>query len=78
MVSELLSEAPSANTVRTYVKAVLSDEEGLTELDRWANVMLVSRLPITAEKQAFRCTCSDRDCLPLGMRLMMYLRAGAK
>jgi len=45
MASDLLTEAPSANTVRAWVKTMLADDEALTELERRVNGMLVSRLP---------------------------------
>lgn len=44
MASELLTDAPSANTVRTRVKAMLADDEALSELEQRVNAMLVSRL----------------------------------
>lgn len=45
MASGLLTGAPSANTVRTYVHAMLSDDEALAHLEKRVNEMLVSRLP---------------------------------
>jgi len=45
MASELLTDAPSANTVRTWVKTMLGDDEAVSELERRVNAMLASRLP---------------------------------
>jgi len=42
--SQLLEDAPSANTVRNSLKQILSDE-GLVELERQVNELLVARLP---------------------------------
>lgn len=45
MASKLLRDAPSANTVRTCVKAMLADRQALPQLESRVNEMLVSRLP---------------------------------
>ena len=45
MSCELLKNAPSANTVRSRVREMLSDEKALKELESTINQMLVSRLP---------------------------------
>lgn len=45
MSCELLENAPSANTVRNKVRAMLSDASQLSELENKVNAMLVSRLP---------------------------------
>ena len=45
MSCELLENAPSANTVRSRVREMLSDEAHLNELEAKINQMLVSRLP---------------------------------
>lgn len=45
MACELLEHGPSANTVRSRVREMLSDEEHLSELEAKVNQMLVSRLP---------------------------------
>lgn len=45
MSCELLENAPSANTVRSRVHEMLSDEQALKELEVTINQMLVSRLP---------------------------------
>lgn len=45
MACELLENAPSANTVRSKVRTMLSDEDHLRELEATVNAMLVSRLP---------------------------------
>ena len=43
--SGLLEDAPSPNTVRNAVKALLMDDDQLTELENTVNAMLVARLP---------------------------------
>lgn len=50
MTSDLLTEAPSANTVRNWVKMMLADDDALCELERRVNAMLISRLPRTLLK----------------------------
>ena len=45
MSCELLENAPSANTVRSWVREMLSDEKELTKLEAKVNQMLVSRFP---------------------------------
>jgi putative transposase len=55
MASNLLEDAPSANTVRNAVKGLLGDDEQLAELETTVNAMLVARLPKKLLKRTRPC-----------------------
>ena len=57
----LLERAPSANTVRTAVKALLMDDEQLVKLEATVNAMLVARLPKNLLKRARPCAVDFTD-----------------
>jgi len=57
----LLERAPSANTVRTAVKALLMDDEQLDKLEATVNAMLVARLPKNLLKRARPCAVDFTD-----------------
>jgi len=59
--SGLLERAPSANTVRTAVKALLMDDEQLAKLEATVNAMLVARLPKNLLKRARPCAVDFTD-----------------
>ncbi len=50
MASNLLSNAPSANTIRRRIRTMLCDDESVSQLENRVNAMLVSRLPRTLLK----------------------------
>jgi putative transposase len=57
----LLERAPSANTVRNAVKALLMDDEQLAQLEVMVNEMLVARLPKNLLKRARPCAVDFTD-----------------
>ena len=57
----LLEQAPSANTVRTAVKALLMDDEQLVKLEATVNALLVARLPKNLLKRARPCAVDFTD-----------------
>jgi putative transposase len=57
----LLERAPSANTVRNAVKALLMDDEQLAQLEVMVNEMLVARLPKNLLKRARACAVDFTD-----------------
>jgi hypothetical protein len=57
----LLDRAPSANTVRNAVKALLMNDEQLTQLEMRVNEMLVARLPKKLLKRARPCAVDFTD-----------------
>jgi len=57
----LLERAPSANTVRNAVKALLMDDAQLTRLEATVNAMLVARLPKNLLKRARPCAVDFTD-----------------
>jgi putative transposase len=57
----LLEQAPSANTVRNAVKALLMDDEQLVKLEVTVNEMLVARLPQNLLKRARPCAVDFTD-----------------
>ena len=57
----LLERAPSANTVRTAVKALLMNDEQLVKLEATVNAMLVARLPKNLLKRARPCAVDFTD-----------------
>jgi putative transposase len=57
----LLEQAPSANTVRNAVKALLMDDEQLARLEATVNEMLVARLPKNLLKRARPCAVDFTD-----------------
>ena len=59
--SGLLEDAPSPNTVRNAVKALLMDDDQLTELENTVNAMLVARLPKGWLKRARPCAVDFTD-----------------
>lgn len=58
--SQLLEDAPSANTVRNSLKQILSDE-GLVELEQRVNQLLVARLPPKLLKKCVVCAVDYTD-----------------
>jgi len=57
----LLERAPSANTVRNAVKALLMDDEQLAQLEVTVNELLVARLPKNLLKRARPCAVDFTD-----------------
>jgi hypothetical protein len=57
----LLENAPSPNTVRNAVKALLMDDEQLAQLETTVNAMLVARLPKNVLKRARPCAVDFTD-----------------
>lgn len=57
----LLENAPSANTVRNAVKALLMDDQELVKLETTVNEMLVARLPKGLLKRARPCAVDFTD-----------------
>jgi len=57
----LLERAPSANTVRMAVKALLMDDEQLARLEGTVNELLVARLPKGVLKRARPCAVDFTD-----------------
>lgn len=57
----LLERAPSANTVRNAVRALLMDDTQLTKLEVTVNEMLVARLPKNLLKRARPCAVDFTD-----------------
>jgi IS4 transposase len=57
----LLERAPSANTVRHAVKALLMNDEQLAQLERTVNAMLVARLPKNLLRRARPCAVDFTD-----------------
>jgi hypothetical protein len=57
----LLERAPSANTVRHAVKALLMDDEQLTHLEVTVNAMLAARLPKNLLRRARPCAVDFTD-----------------
>ncbi|MCP4207783.1 MAG: transposase [Shimia sp.] len=57
----LLEDAPSPNTVRQAVKAILMDDERLAGLEAIVNQMLVARLPKGLLKRARPCAVDFTD-----------------
>lgn len=57
----LLERAPSANTVRNAVKALLMDDEQLVKLEATVNALLVARLPKNLLKRARPCAVDFTD-----------------
>jgi putative transposase len=57
----LLENAPSPNTVRNTVKALLMDDEQLAQLEAMVNAMLVARLPKNVLKRARPCAVDFTD-----------------
>ena len=58
--SQLLENAPSANTVRNALKSMLSDE-GLVELEQRVNELLIARLPPKLLKKRVVCAVDYTD-----------------
>jgi len=57
----LLEKAPSPNTVRKAVKALLMDDERLAELEATVNKLLVARLPKGVLNRARPCAVDFTD-----------------
>ena len=57
----LLEDAPSPNTVRNAVKALLMDDEQLMQLEAMVNALLVARLPKGLLKRARPCAVDFTD-----------------
>lgn len=57
----LLEKAPSPNTVRNAVKALLMDDQRLVELEHTVNAMLVARLPKGLLKRTRPCAVDFTD-----------------
>lgn len=59
--SGLLTDAPSPNTVRNAVKALLMDDNRLVELEHTVNAMLVARIPKGLLTRARPCAVDFTD-----------------
>lgn len=58
---DLLENAPSANTVRNAVKALLLDDEQLVKLETMVNELLVARIPQSVLKRPRSCAVDFTD-----------------
>ena len=59
--SDLLENAPSANTVRNTLRDMLAEDDNLAEIERLVNQMLVARLPKALGQRARPCAADMTD-----------------